>query len=105
MKIYGWDTKHFHCDECDGEIGYDEEYVQFNGMNYCKDCFDSHKHDVDYEDNDVMCEACGEIIREGYFYRFEDLIYCEECVEDSINLTTESDFIDGVLIDKGYEDM
>lgn len=83
----------FHCDECDGDIAENEEYVEFQGMNFCVDCWNNHRHDldIDEEDTEVVCECCGETITEGEYYVFDGEPFCLDCVDSNKCETTQAE--------------
>lgn len=94
----------FHCDECDGDIAEDEEYIEFQGMNYCEDCFDNHRFDLDIEEEgtELTCDCCGNAISKIY-YRFDGEFYCNECVEDNKTTTTKAERDYDERLDMRYE--
>lgn len=86
-------TKGFLCDECDGYIASYEEYIVFQGVNYCENCFENHRFDLDLDEEgtELICSCCGEVITSGYYYRFDDEIFCLECIEDMKHVTTQEE--------------
>lgn len=95
----------FMCDECDGLIGEYEDFIQFMGMNYCERCFEEHKHDLDLDEEGtvLVCDCCGEEITSGYYYRFDDEIFCMDCVDSNARNTTVSEIMEGRRADRRYE--
>lgn len=96
--------KGFYCDECDGYIAPNEEYIIFRGVNYCRDCFDTHKLDFTSEEEGTVftCESCEEEITKGEYYRFDDEILCKECVEFASIETTEEQIWEGLHEDECF---